>query len=97
MDPQQSAEIPAKTGSRLIYWLIAVFIVLLVAGVAAWFYLNSQQTAPVAETPASTQTVAQDPVLTAGADVDATVTDLDAELTAIDEDLNSNDDDAPTL
>jgi uncharacterized protein HemX len=98
--PQQSQPIiPEAPPSKVAPWLVAVLIIVLVAGLATWLYLQNgqnktgQTTTPTTlTTPAVTTTDSSDQ-----AKIDSSLSQLDQELSIISEDNSSTNDNAPDL
>lgn len=80
---------------KVIYWLLAVFVIVVMVGLAVFYYLSGRtdSTAPAAETTTSEPaTTTQD-----SATVDSSVDELAKDLEAIEEEINSTEDETTDI
>ncbi len=90
MDDQTQVEEPGK----VIYWLLAVFVIVVMVGLAVFYYVSGTDKADtnVDATQSEVATTTED-----DATIDSSINELDQDLKAIDDEINSTEDDTTDI
>lgn len=88
MNDQAQVEEPGK----VIYWLLAVFVIVVMVGLAVFYYVNSTDQAATTDTTDSAATTTDE-----SATVDSSISELDQDLQAMENEINSTEDDTADI
>ncbi|MEX1051765.1 MAG: hypothetical protein WEC83_00015 [Patescibacteria group bacterium] len=83
----------AQESGKVIYWLLAVFVIVVMVGLAVFYYVSGQ------DNQAETDTTQSEAVATSEDDatIDSSLDDLDQDLQAIEDEINSTEDDTSDI